>query len=99
MSDYNGWTNYATWRTNLEMIDGSKASDYVSGKSRNVRDLAFALRQMVEGLITEGSTGPAVEYALVFIGDVNWREIAEHMLGNEAEEEADKADENEGIEA
>ena len=20
---YNGWTNYATWRVNLEMIDGS----------------------------------------------------------------------------
>jgi hypothetical protein len=21
-TDYNGWTNYATWRVNLEIIDG-----------------------------------------------------------------------------
>ena len=92
---YNGWTNYATWRINLEMIDGSEASDYVSGKSRNVRDLSDALRERVEENITSSGSGLAVEYALAFIDYVNWREIAEHMLGNEADDEDDEADEEE----
>lgn len=90
---YNGWTNYATWRINLEMIDGSEASDYVSGKSRNVTDLAAALSERVEESITSSGSGLAVEYALAFVDHVNWREIAEHMLGNEADDEADEADE------
>ena len=25
MDTYNGWTNYATWRINLEMLDGFEA--------------------------------------------------------------------------
>jgi hypothetical protein len=25
---YNGWTNYATWRVNLEMFDGFDAREY-----------------------------------------------------------------------
>lgn len=95
MSTYNGWTNYATWRINLEMIDGSTASDYVSGKSRNVRDLSDALRGRVEENITGSGSGLAVEYALAFIDYVNWREIAEHMLGDaEPEEEEDDEDED-----
>jgi hypothetical protein len=89
---YNGWTNYATWRINLELIDGSEASDYVSGRSRNVRDLSDALRERVEENITGSGSGLAVEYALAFIEYVNWREIAEHMLGNEADDEADEAE-------
>lgn len=90
MSTYNGWTNYATWRINLELIDGSEASDYVSRQSRNVRELADALRERVEENITGSGSGLAVEYALAFIEYVNWREIAEHMLGNEADDEADE---------
>ena len=95
MSTYNGWTNYATWRINLEMIDGSTASDYVSKGSFNVRELSDALRARVEEAITSSGSGLAVEYALAFIDYVNWREIAEHMLGNEADDEADEADEEE----
>jgi hypothetical protein len=87
---YNGWTNYATWRVNLEMIDGSKPSDYLSGGFRQAHHLAFALRQRVEGLITEGSTGPAVEYALAFIDDVNWRELAERMMPDPEPEDEDE---------
>ena len=88
---YNGWTNYATWRINLEMIDGSEASDYVSGKSRNVTDLAAALSERVEENITSSGSGLAVEYALAFVDYVNWREIAEHMLGDaEPDEDEDE---------
>ena len=31
MSEYNGWTNYATWRVNLEMFDGA---DHASDNDR-----------------------------------------------------------------
>lgn len=27
---YNGWTNYATWRVNLEIFDGFDPRDYYS---------------------------------------------------------------------
>jgi hypothetical protein len=28
MSEYNGWSNYETWRINLEMIDGMTPEDF-----------------------------------------------------------------------
>jgi hypothetical protein len=38
MSDtkYNGWTNYATWRVNLEMFDGANWNDYYIGQIRSL---------------------------------------------------------------
>lgn len=61
MSNYNGWTNYATWRVNLEMFDG-----YEGTLS------ADTAREIVEEYI-EGSSveGLARDYALAFISDVN----------------------------
>jgi hypothetical protein len=80
MSDktYNGWTNYATWRVNLEMFDGSET--YWTETSA---------REFVEECI-ESTTdeGIARDYAMAFISDVNWQEIAEHYQEeNEDEEE------------
>jgi len=77
MSNYNGWTNYATWRVNLEMFDG-----YEGTLS------ADTAREIVEEYI-EGSSveGLARDYALAFIADVNWHEIAGHY---EAEPEVDQ---------
>ena len=74
---YNGWTNYATWRVNLELFDGYDASDL----PRDPSDAAAALEDMAEELICEQAPeGLARDYALAFISDVNWREIAAHML-------------------
>ena len=79
---YNGWTNYATWRVNLELFDGQVALDfgiqheapYEAGKS---------LQQYAEETIEQSSTeGLARDYALAFLSDVNWQEIAGHMLGD-----------------
>jgi hypothetical protein len=46
MSDtkYNGWTNYATWRVNLEMFDGANWNDYyirVKGRSLSLMTLGL----------------------------------------------------------
>ena len=74
---YNGWTNYATWRVNLEIFDGHDASDL----PRDPFDAAAALKDMAEELICEQAPeGLARDYALAFLADVNWREIAAHML-------------------
>jgi hypothetical protein len=66
-STYNGWTNYATWRINLEIFDGLD----------QVWD-ADEARQYVEDYIHASSSGIARDYALAFISDVNWHEIAAH---------------------
>jgi hypothetical protein len=71
---YNGWTNYATWRVNLEMFDGS--DQFWSADSA---------REYVEEIIIDSTPeGVARDYALAFLSDVNWYEIAEHY--QEAEE-------------
>jgi len=88
MTTYNGWTNYATWRVNLELFDGTTASDHIGTGGRDrLASLMEALRDTAETFITESSMGLARDYALAFIEDVSWREIAEHMLEDEDEDE------------
>ena len=73
---YNGWTNYATWRVNLEMFDG-----FEGGWT------AKSAREYVEMIIEESTPeGVARDYAMAFLNDVNWHEIAEHYQENEEEE-------------
>jgi hypothetical protein len=89
---YNGWTNYATWRVNLEMFDGATAGDIMgSGPEGIDRDddltaLALALSEHAELLIEEQTTDTpqnlAHAYAQAFLSDVDWRSIAEHMLSD-----------------
>jgi hypothetical protein len=79
---YNGWTNYATWRVKLEMFDHDHL-DQVFDLSLDPWSLRNVLQDYVEGHIYESGGGEgniAVDYALAFIKDVNWMEIAEHMI-------------------
>lgn len=73
---YNGWTKYATWRVNLEMLDGYEHSQ------TDPYDLAAELQDYVESYLEETSEGLARDYALAFISDVNWYEIAEHLIND-----------------
>ena len=91
MSDtkYNGWTNYATWRVNLEMFDGANWNDYYIGSFPEPYDLGLALKEHTQALIYEAGGGEgniAVDYALAFLSDVNWYEIAKHMIADNIEE-------------
>lgn len=80
---HNGWTNYATWRVNLEIIDGIDwyecehvDADYVK---ELVEDIVFS--QHEENLMSD--------YAHAFLSEVNYHEIAEHIINesiNEKEE-------------
>jgi hypothetical protein len=82
-SRYNGWTNYATWRVNLEMFDDINALDMWP---REVcTDDAYSLGKQLEEYADEVVTGElpeglAADYARAFMADVNWQEIAEHLL-------------------
>jgi hypothetical protein len=82
MSDtrYNGWTNYATWRVNLELFDGLDLDRDVD---------AGELEQSAYDTIT-GSEGSdlVIGYALAFIRDVNWWEIAKGINDARKEEAA-----------
>jgi hypothetical protein len=78
-TEYNGWTNYATWRVNLEMFDGA---DYASDNDLDAYDLGQMLRGVAEDLLSEQGSEMVLDYALAFISDVNWREIAQHQIAD-----------------
>lgn len=92
MSDktYNGWTNYATWRVNLELFDGVDPRD-ISTRFHpdEAYNLGHDLKEYAENIITDykSETTLAQDYALAFLSDVNWHEIAEHMIDDYAEQE------------
>lgn len=80
--EYNGWSNYATWRINLEMVNGS---DYVEQGEifEDVEELSERIKSDIEDYISEecnnGREGInfAESYALAFLSYVNWYEIAD----------------------
>jgi hypothetical protein len=85
---YNGWTNYATWRVNLEIFDGNEL-DELFDLTLPVEQLRHVLQDYVQGHIYEAGGGDgniAVDYALAFLSDVNWYEIAKHMIEDYKEE-------------
>lgn len=74
---YNGWTNYATWRVNLEIFDRYDIDDHEPVT-------ACALKDRAEMLIENEGTGSgfALDYAMAFLQDVNWHEIADSLNDN-----------------
>lgn len=69
---YNGWTNYATWRVNLEVFDGWDNEGCLLD--------ADDIKELAEDIIFRPySKMPSLaeDYARAFLSDVNWYEIAE----------------------
>jgi hypothetical protein len=89
MEKCNGWTNYATWRVNLEVFDQLGLGDFwgyadAMPENVNVYDLSIQLKDYADDLIVENSVdGLARDYARAFLNDVNWYEIASAMVKNE----------------
>lgn len=79
---YNGWTNYATWRVNLEMFNGNDFNDWCDLQTCDPYDFAQQLREYADDIVSEFGEldGLAVDYARAFLSDVNWYEIAQHIL-------------------
>jgi hypothetical protein len=79
MSDYNGWTNYATWRVNLEIFDGIEPREWF--KTDDQYAMSQQLKTFAEELVCDNAgEGLAADYALAFMADVNWYEIAGHLI-------------------
>jgi hypothetical protein len=79
---YNGWTNYETWRINLEIFDGLNILDFYPDAKPDLYELAVFLDEYVQDLINEGGNELAISYASAFISNVNWSEIAVHLIEN-----------------
>jgi hypothetical protein len=95
---YNGWTNYATWRVNLEIFDDLDISEFdgvndlLDPKLICVHTLAEALQERAEFYIFECDGRPSSlmeDYARAFLQDVNWYEIAQHMIDDYIAEAAE----------
>ena len=71
--EYNGWTNYATWRVNLEIIDGIEFE---------VKMCAEDIKEIVEDVVFsqyDGMNSLMYDYARAFISQVNFYKIAESI--------------------
>ena len=76
-NEYNGWTNYATWRINLELFSDMDVEDYFD-EFPDVDEL----KDYAENVIFEnyhGTLGLVEDYARAFFSNVNWWEIVDHM--------------------
>ena len=68
---YNGWTNYATWRVNLEILGDIEFENKMSPDD---------LKEIVEDCVFNNTVEKdclAADYARAFISQVNFYEIAE----------------------
>ena len=87
---YNGWTNYATWRVNLEIFDDIDRDYIIDYFGKDVDQ--DALKEYVDDVVfgdldTKGFT-LIQGYADAFLSEVNYWEIREHLINqiNEADE-------------
>jgi len=94
MSDnkYNGWSNYATWRINLEIIGDM---DWYETEHVDVDYLQELVENIVFGEYRANNTITsrlAEDYARAFLNEVNYHEILESILD---QKEMEKQLENE----
>ena len=75
MSDYNGWSNYATWRVHLEILGDIQFDEHVSADylKEIVEDCVFSNYDIYSG------SHLVEDYARSFISNVNFYEIAEYI--------------------
>ena len=70
---YNGWTNYATWRINLEIIDGIEIE---------TKTCAATIKEIIDDVVFsqyDGTNSLMYDYASAFISEVNFYEIAQSI--------------------
>ena len=71
--EYNGWTNYATWRVNLEILGDIEFENKMS---------ADDLKEIVEDCVFNNTVEKdclAADYARAFVSEVNFYEIAQSI--------------------
>lgn len=72
----NGWTNFATWKVNIEYLDGATSKDLFERKC-DPNEVESLIYEMVTfGLEPHSFAHHCIE---AFLVDVNWSELAEHL--------------------
>ena len=73
--EYNGWTNYATWRVNVEIIDGIEIDTIICAEyiKEYVEDVVFGQYELGNG------SHLVEDYARSFVSQVNFYEIAQRI--------------------
>ena len=99
---YNGYSNYATWRINLEIFDDTYhyAEEYKNIDS--AYELSKILEEYTEEIIEQdipesNKNGLALSYARAFIQEVNYYEIAIHIWEQIEENKKDELKELEEL--
>ncbi len=81
----NGWSNYATWRVNLEILSDHDFAQQVleGGALPIVEDLENIVNETLFGEYRAHNTLTSTlteDYARAFIAEVNYNEILDHIL-------------------
>ena len=84
---YNGWTNYETWKVNLELVDSEYLGECLSDYD-NFSDFIKLLKYSVQEIAFKGLEDNSIASSAVssMMSRVNWTEIAEHIQEAYAEE-------------
>jgi len=91
MTNYNGWTNYATWRINLEIFDGVDVEE-MGWNELSLYDMAQTLKEYaIEVIECDMPEGLALDYARAFVSEVNWYDIAKHYVVEQSDDEQEEA--------
>ena len=95
-TEYNGWTNYATWLINLEL----DLTDDPNGKYHLEKGMtSYALGQQIkeyvrdEALCVDAMNDVVGSIVGAFLSDVDWVQIAEHVIDEEGLDEVDDEEE------
>lgn len=77
---YNGWTNYETWKVNLELVDSEYLGECLSDYD-NFSDFINLIKYSVQEIAFDGLEDNSIASAAVssMMYRVNWLEIAEHI--------------------
>ena len=72
---HNGWSNYATWRINLEIIDGIEIETKMCAATIQeiIEDVVFSQYELGNG------SHLIEDYARAFVFEVNFYEIAQSI--------------------
>ena len=81
MSKYNGWSNYATWRINLEFFDGCEGTDLDPSWERlSLEEQVEVAHNALLDFIDENTSNTFVNgWVRAFIADVDFYEIVTHI--------------------
>lgn len=83
--EYNGWTNYATWRVQLEIVDDLVEAECADDIERARAYTDDEWRDMIEGWVDEivflshreHDNSLMMDYADTFLSEVNYYELSD----------------------